>query len=227
MKEIRGARALGYARGNGIRFDIDQDYLAEAEANLRGGRASMVEVSELLEERVGRHFRADEIIAGGESFDFLINRYGDEWIYVAIEGDDPEAEERVTLRLFRRLLKEADPVSGTNAKDLLERYGRPRFGETGFAREASLNLLFHAALRLSEKGLLVEIGDPEALPAGQKASYGRRSFSLVADLEISLAGVLCASCRRERLSSFLNLHQECAKRLRKALTKASARTEGL
>lgn len=223
MKEIRGVRALAYARENGIRFDVDQDYLAEAESHLSGRRAALVDVSLLLEERLGRHFRVDEIAAGGETFDFLINRYGDEWIYVAIEGTNPEAEERVTLQMFRRLLKEPEPVYGTDAKGLLERYGRPRFGETGFAREASLNLLFHAALRLSGRGLLAEVRDPEPLPAGQIASYGRRSFSLMADLEVSLAGVLCASCRREHLSSFLNLHRECAKRLRKALTKATAR----
>ncbi len=182
----------------------------------------MVDVSLLLEERLGRHFQADEIAAGGEIFDFLINRYGDEWIYVAIEGDNPEAEERVTLQMFRRLLKEPEPISGSDAKGLLEKYGRPRFGETGFAREGSLNLLFHAALRLSKRGLLAEVRDPEPLPAGQIASYGLRSFSLIADLEVSIDGVLCESCRRERLSSFLNLHSECAKRLRKALTKATA-----
>lgn len=218
MKEIRGAAAVRYAREAGIRFDIDEGFLIEAEAALGGHRTSMVDIDRLIEERTGFPFDPAEIVPSKETFDFLVNRYGDGWIYVAVEGRDPGAEERAALRMFRRLLGEREPVAACDVKELLGRYGRrARLGDTGFPRQADLNLLFHAALRLSGRGELESVEEGEPMAEGQKISYGRRRFNIPADLEVSLAGVLCESCLRERTASTLRLHRECAHRLRKVL----------
>jgi hypothetical protein len=222
MRELRGAQAVNYARDNGIYFDVDRDFLTRAESELTGDQASLIDIDRLLEDRLGRNFDPVEIAQGGDTFDFMVNRYGDGWIYVAMEGDDPEVEEKALLNLFRRLLKEKEPSSGGDVMEILLKYGPPRLHDNGFRREAVLNILFHAALRLSEKGLLVNVSDREPLPPGRKLSYGRRRFFIPADVQIQIEGVLCDGCRRERLTTQLSLHRECSKRLTKALLRASA-----
>jgi hypothetical protein len=222
MKEIRGVEAVRYSRELNIFFDIDEDFLAKAEGKLRGSRASMADADELIEEQTGRSFDPAQIVPGKEAFDFLINRYGDGWIYVAQEGKDPEAVERIALRLFRRLLDEQELGSACDVKDLFRRYGRTRFGDTGFPRHADLNLLFHAALRLVEKGILESVADDDPLPAGQTPSYGRRRFVVTPDIDVSLVNVLCERCLRARSTNSMSLHHACAQRLKKALTKATA-----
>jgi hypothetical protein len=219
MRQLRGAQAVSYARNNGIYFDVDRAFLIRAESELTGDQASLIDIDRVLEDRVGRNFDPEEIAQGGDTFDFLVNRYGDGWIYVAVEGDNPDADEKAVLSMFRRLLKEKEPSSGNDVKEVLLKYGPPRLHDKGFKRESVLNILFHAALRLSEKGLLVKVEDQNPLPAGTKASYGRRRFFVPADVHITLEGVLCDGCRRERLITQLSLHRECLKRLRKALLK--------
>jgi hypothetical protein len=222
MKEIRGVEAVRYSRELNIFFDIDEDFLTKAEGKLRGSRTSMADVDELIEEQTGRSFDPAEIVPGKEAFDFLINRYGDGWIYIAQEGKDPEAVERIALRLFRRRLDEQEYGSACDVKELLGRYGRTRFGDTGFPREADLNLLFHAALRLVEKGILESVTDDDPLPDGQSPSYGRRRFVVTPDVEVSLVNVLCERCLGARSTDSMRLHRVCAQRLKKALTKATA-----
>jgi hypothetical protein len=129
MKEIRGVEAVRYSSELNIFFDIDEDFLARAEGKLRGSRTSMADVDELIEEQTGRSFDPAGIVPGKEAFDFLINRYGDGWIYVAQEGKDPEAVERIALRLFRRLLDEQEHGSACDVKELLGRYGRALVGD--------------------------------------------------------------------------------------------------
>jgi len=222
MKELRGAEALRYSREAGVRFDVDDDFIREAEGEFSGGPVPMLYVQELVRERAGAEYEPTEILPGTEVFDFLVNRYGDGWIYVALEGRDPEAEEGRALRLFHTLLERPNPSPGGDVKAILGRQRRAVFLDTGYPPDADLNLLFHACVRLARKGLLVEVEDPEPVPAGRKASYGRRRFLVPADVEVSLAGVLCAVCRRRHLSSPLSLHQECARRLRKALAGGAA-----
>lgn len=222
MKEVRGAQALRYSRETGVRFDVDDDFIRGAEGGLRGGRTPMLYVQVLVRERTGMEYEPAEILPGTEVFDFLVNRYGDGWIYVAMEGKDPAAEEGRALRLFRGLLEGPEPSPGGDVKEIFEGQERPVFFGTGYAQDADLNLLFHAGVRLAEKGLLVEVADPDPLPAGRKAAYGRRRFLVPADVEVSLEGVLCAGCRGGSLSSILNLHRECAARLRKVLAGGGA-----
>jgi len=226
MKEIRGAAAVRYARELSVFFDIDEELLARAEGEIRERRTSMADVDTLIEEQIGLSYDPAEILPGKPIFDFLINRYGDGWIYVAQEGKDPEAEERVALRMFRRLLGEKEPVSLIDVKGLYGRYSRTRFGDTGFPRDADLNLLFHAALRLAGKGVLECVEDEEPLPAAETASYGRRRFGLPPDAEVSLVNVLCDRCRRESVNASMRLHVECARRLRRVLGKTTARPAG-
>jgi hypothetical protein len=221
MKEIRGAAAVRYARELNIFFDIDEEFLAGAEEGIRERQTSMADVDELIEEQTGLAYDPAEIVPGKPIFDFLINRYGDGWIYVAQEGKNPEAEEQVALRMFRRLLGEEEPISLIDVKALYGRYSRTRFGDTGFPRDADLNLLFHATLRLAGKGVLVCVEDEESLPAAEAASYGRRRFGLFPDVEVSLANVACDRCRRELGESSSRLHGECVRRLRRALGKTT------
>lgn len=226
MKEMRGATAVRYARELNIFFDIDRDFLTGAEEEMTESPTSMADVYTLIKERAGQDWDPAEIVPGQPVFDFLINRYGDGWIYVALEGKDPEAEERVALRMFRRLLGEPEPVALIDAKGLYWRYSRTRFGDTGFPRYADLNLLFHAALRLAEKGLLEAVEDEEPPSTTDTASYGRRRFGLPPEVEVSLVNVLCDRCRRECGNASMRLHGECARRLRRVLGKTTARPAG-
>lgn len=103
------------------------------------------------------------------------------------------------------------------------RYSRTRFGDTGFPRDADLNLLYHAALRLAGKGALECVEDEEPLPAAETAGYGRQRFGLPPDVEVSLTNVLCDRCRREAGKTSMSLHAECARRLGRVLRKMATR----
>lgn len=217
MKELRGAEAVRYARENGIDFDVDWSFLAEAEGEMKGEKTSVADVDRLVEDRLGRGLDLADVTGGGETFDFLVNRYGDGWIYVAVEGRDPEAEEAAVLRMYRRLLEGREPVPGSDVKDLLGRYGRPRLGDTGFQQGATLNLMFHAALRLAGRGLLESVPDEDSPAASRPSGYGRRRFLIPADVRVSFADALCENCRREIGAARPGLHRKCARRLRKVL----------
>lgn len=220
MKDIRGAAAIRYARELNIFFDIDRDFLTGAEEEMTERPTAMADIYALIEERTGYSYDPAEIVPDQPIFDFLINRYGDGWIYVAQEGKDPEAEERVALRMFRKLLGEEDPVYLIDAKGLYGRYFRMRFCDTGFPRYADLNLLFHAALRLTAKGVLETVKDEEPLPAGGTSNYGRRRFAVLPDIEASMVNVLCERCLKECGQTSMSLHRECARRLRQVLRRA-------
>lgn len=226
MKEVRGAEAVRYAGEMGIDFDIDRGYLADRESLIRGHRASPVDVYMLLDGKLGREFDPAEVLPGSDVFELLTDRYGDGWAYVALEGDSPEVEEKITLRLFRRLLEGEEPVAPSDVRELFIRFGFPRLGVTGFPRSAHLNLVFHAALRLAGKGALESVEDTGPPREGQPASYGGRRFIVPADVEISLAGVLCERCRARTGSPILRLHRECAARLRTTLRKVRGSAGG-
>lgn len=229
MKEIRGAAAVQYARQLSIYFDIDLRFLADTEEEMTGRRTSIVDIYVLIKERTGLPYNPAEIVPGKEIFDFLINRYGDRWIYVAQEGKDPEAEEKQALRLFHRRLEERKPAGLIDVKHLHRRYSRPRFDDpnfTGFPHDARLNLLFHAALRLVEKGMLASVEDEEPLPTGVTASYGRRRFGALPDVEASMVNALCERCLKECGQTSMSLHRECARRLRQVLRKALSHVGG-
>lgn len=227
MKEIRGAEAVRYAGEMGIDFDIDRGYLAGRESLIRGHRASPVDVYLLLDEKLGREFDPAEVVPGSDVFELLKDRYGDGWAYVALEGDSPEVEEKITLRLFRRLLEGEEPVAEfEEVRELFRRFGFPRLGVTGFPRSAHLNLVFHAALRLAGKGALESVEDTGPPREGRQASYGGRRFMVPADVEVSLAGMFCERCRARTGSDILSLHRECAARLRTALGKVRGSAGG-
>lgn len=225
MKEIRGPEAVRYAGEMGINFNIDKKYLAERESLIRGKRASPVHVYMLLGEKLGREFKLAEVIPGSEVFDLLIKRYAENWAYVALEGDSPETEERVTLRLLRRMLEGQIPAAGADVRELFRRFGQPRLGRTGFPSQADLNLVFHAALRLVGKSVLKVVEDPGPARDGRRLNYGRRRFILPPDTGVSLVGVLCEECRVKHDTTILSLHRECATRLRRSLGRLGARSK--
>lgn len=222
MKQIRGKAAVAYAEENGIDFDIDEEFIARSEGAILGGPASLADVDRLFEERLGAPYDPGDILPGEKAFDFMVARYGDGWIYVPVEGADPEGEERAALGLFRRPLKEKTPRPGGDTMGLFLKY-KPRLRRTDFPRAADLNLLFHAALRLSAKGLLLSLED--TVVGGGVESYGNRRFFVPPDAEVALEGVLCAGCLEGRGRPTLSLHVECARRLRKAVAGMTRRRE--
>ncbi|MFL6284478.1 MAG: hypothetical protein ACJ74Q_15140 [Pyrinomonadaceae bacterium] len=226
MKIIRGAAAVTYARELNIFFEIDDFFLADAEGEIREERTSVADIYMLLKEQTGHSYDPAEIVPGQPVFDFLINRYGDGWIYVPQEGMDPAAEEQAALRMFRRLLGEPEAASLIDAKGLFWKYGaRTSFGKTGLDSTDNLTLLYHAAVRLAEKGLLESVTDADPLPEGTAPSYGRRRFTLPPDISVTLEGALCEQCRARSGASPLKLHTECARRLSRVLSGATASAE--
>lgn len=183
MKQIRGTDAVRYAEREGILFNVDEGYLLGAETELLGKSATLHDIQTIFYEKLDRDYDRIDLLPGGESFNLLIERYGDGWIYVPLEGNNPKAEESEALLLFGRALKQEEPHYGGDLLDLATRY-LPRLRDTGFPREADLNLLFHAALRLVEKGKLGVITEPEPLPKGAAKSYGKKRFYVQTGVEI-------------------------------------------
>lgn len=216
MEEIRGVAAVQYAEREGILFNVDEVYLLRAESELRGKTSTIHDIQEVFYKELGRDYDPTDLLPGGRSFDLLVGRYGDGWVYVPFRGKNPEGEEREALRLLRRPLRQKEPCCGGDLLDLATRYV-PELRGTGFPQEADLNLLFHAALRLAGRGELETVTDPEALMKGASKSYGNRRFYVPADVEFSLTRLLCDRCSDEFGDSSASLHRECAERLRRAL----------
>lgn len=225
-KEIRGAKAVRYAGRMRILIDIDEDFILRAEGERLGRPATLTDLDDLFEREMGSCYDPTDLLPGGENFDFLVGRYGDGWVYVAVEGNAPAGEERAALRLYRGLLRGEDPFCGGDVLDLATRYA-PRLEGTGFPRDANLNLLFHAALRLVRRGLLEADMDRKPRREGDWGSYGGRRFFVPADDEVPLEGVMCEQCRDDWGFSSAYLHRECAARLRAALGKVTARKGAL
>jgi hypothetical protein len=221
MKEIRGMEAVRYARKQGIFFDADEDYMLRAESGTLGRHATLKDVDNLFAEKLSSCYDPTNLFPDGENFELLVKRYGDQWMYVPLEGNNPEEEERVVFHMFRGFLREDEPFCGGDILNLGSKYN-PRLGDTGFPKDANPNLLFHTALRLVEKGKLEAVMDMKPLPRGVTKSYGNRLFFVPADVEISTTGILCDRCSGEG-RSFSSLHCECAARLIAVLAKA---TEG-
>jgi hypothetical protein len=221
-KEIRGMEAVRYAEVQGITFDDDEDFLLRAEGARLGRPATSADLDDLFEEKLGDCYDRTNLLPGEKNFSFLVERYGDGWIYVAVEGNLPQEEEREVLRLFRCLLREEEPYWGGSILDLVTIYGS-KLRNTGFPSDASLNLLFHAALRLVEQGELEAVMDRSPLPEDGVKSYGNRRFFVPPDAEISLSGALCDRCHEEFRYSSPSLHQECAGRLRTVLGKMTGK----
>src|SRR5437588_1659084 len=211
MKEIRGMEAVRYAEEQGIVFDVDEEFMLRAESAILGRQATPLDIDEVFYEKLDTSYDSTDLFPDGENFELLVARYGDGWIYVPLEGKHPEEEERVVLRMFRGFLKAEEPFSGGDILDLSSTY-YPRLKDTGFHKDANPNLLFHAALRLVEKGELEAEMDPNPLPEAATRSYGNRRFYMPADFEVSLSGVLCDACSEEFGGSAAYLHGECAER---------------
>jgi hypothetical protein len=220
MKEIRGKEAVRYAEEQGLFFSIDEDYMLRAESALLGRPARLNDIDDLFEERLGTGYDPTDICPGEDNFNLLVERYGYGWICIALEGEHPEEEERVLLSMFRSQLKDQEPSCGGDVLDLATEYG-PELGDTGFPGWATMNLLFHAALRLVGKGRLESVMDRVLPPENSSTSYGSRLFFVPSDAEIRFSEVLCDGCQDRASHLSLNLHSECAERLRSALEKAT------
>jgi hypothetical protein len=222
-KELRGIKAVHYTEEQGIFIDVDEDFLVRAEGERLGRRATEEDIDNLFMERLGRGYDPTDLLPGEDSFNLLLEVYGDQWIYVALEGSNPAQEERAVLRMYRQLLKERNPSCGGDLLDIAARYG-PRLRSTGFPKQADTNLLFHAALRLVEQGELKAVMDRDPFPEDASPSYGKRRFFIPPDWRVSLSGALCGACHEELQSSSPHLHQECRARLRTVLGKVRRRT---
>lgn len=216
MKEIRGTEAVRYANMNGLDFSIDEAFLVEAERQIRGGSATIEDIDSLLQRQLGEPYDPARIIDGSSIYKFLLDRYGDQWIYMPLEGNHPLDEEQAVLGLYQRLLTAKMPRGGGDISDLATE-DPPTLVDTGFPEDSHLDLLFHAALRLVEKGMLLAVPDSLPVPDDEEPNYGNTYFLLPFDYQVSLLGLLCEECRDSLNASTLNLHQECAQRLSKRL----------
>jgi hypothetical protein len=172
----------------------------------------------LLKKKLGRRYDPTYISPGGESFNLLVERYGDGWICVPLEGNHPEEEEQIVLDLLRSQLGEEELAGSGDILSLVCEYA-PEVRDSGFPSWATTNLLYHAALRLVEYGQLLAEMDTIPRKEAVGESYGRRQFFLPPDGTVSLSGVLCPSCRDDVRRSNPGLHRECAGKLKKALVK--------
>lgn len=221
MKDIRGAAAIRYAREAGLNFSIDEDLLAKAEGKLQEKEGSMEDVEAIFEEQFDEPYDPTKVFEGIKIFNVLIDRYGYEWIYVPIEGNHPLEEEAAVLRLYERKLEGKSPQGGGDILELATE-NPPRLKNTGFPKNADLNLLFHAARRLVEKGILKSIPDRIPRHKNVERNYGNTYFFIPPNLDVSLIGVLCNHCRLQTGSS-LTLHHQCARRLKATLTQVLRR----
>lgn len=169
MKELRGQKALAYATKTGIGPCVDYIFLAQRETEKQGHPVSPNDIDRFIEEAINEEVEHGEAcVPGTPEYEFLINRYGNQWIFVPLEGNHPEAEEAAVLRSFERF-REVERVAGGDSLAIHDRYP-PQFEDTGFSDTAGAELFFHAALRLSQKGSLTAVPDNEC--------YGNTAFYL-------------------------------------------------
>ncbi len=218
-KEIRGIQAVEYARTRGLGFLIDELFLTRAESTIQHRAASIDDIDILIEQQTGKEYDPTTVQEGSSTYDFFLNRYGDGWIYVPLEGNHPLEEERAVLQLFQNMLAQKDPRSGGDILEIASE-NPPQLQDTGFPKVAEVYLLFHAALRLVNKGLLAAVPDPKPLPKTVSRNYGNTYFLLPTELSISLPQLLCDQCLGPVSSTSLKLHHMCAQKLRDALSNA-------
>jgi len=209
MKQIRGIAAVEYARKNGLEFLVDEAALRDAESRIQAKPVTLLDIDSLLQKELGESYDPTKVIEGSRSFDFLLQRYGDQWIYMPLEGNHPDEEEDAVLRIYRQRLSSDSPTSSGDIADLATETP-PTLSDTGFPSDADIDLLFHAAVRLVNKGVLQSSDRCES-------NYGNAYFTLPPHVEISMNGVLCDHCQNQNSLSKLVLHTECANKLRDAL----------
>jgi len=219
VKELRGAAAIRYAKETGLDFSIDENSLVKAESKLQGNKVTMDDVEALFEAQLGELYDPVSIFEGTKGFHFLVDRYGNDWIYVPIEGNHPLEEEAAVLRLYRRKLNDKEPQGGGDILELATEHP-PRLKDTGFPKGADPDLLFHAALRLVEKGILRSI--PDRIPRQRDVvrNYGNTYFFIPPDFQVSILELLCNHCIVQVGTSSFGLHRQCARRLKTALITA-------
>src|SRR2546421_13073102 len=104
LKELRGLEAVRYAKHNALRFLIDENLLVRKESDTQGRAVSIEEIDLLIEKETGQDYEPAEVLEGTPSYEFLLNRYGDQWIYMPLEGNHPQDEEAAVLGLLEALL---------------------------------------------------------------------------------------------------------------------------
>jgi hypothetical protein len=140
VKELRGAVAIRYAKERGLDFLIDENSLAKAEARLQRKTVTMDDVEALFEAQLGELYDPVSIFEGTKGFHFLVDRYGDDWIYIPIEGNHPLEEEAAVLRLYRRKLNDKQPQGGGDILELATEHP-PRLRDTGSERCGSRSVV--------------------------------------------------------------------------------------
>lgn len=219
MNEKRGFEAVEYAKTYGLGFLIDEDFLTTAESRIKGESASIDDINDLLEQQTGEEYDPTNVFEGSATYSFFIDRYGDGWIYVPLEGNHPLEEEQAVLQLFHNILAGEKPRSGADIMEIASEQP-PQLQETGFPPVADVDLLFHAALRLVDKGFLEAVPDPKPIPKTVSRNYGNTYFRLPTKLNMSLPGILCELCLDQISSTSLKLHKICAQKLNEALSNA-------
>jgi len=157
VQEIRGQEAVAYAVSKGLFVNIDETFLIQAESSLRGYSVSMAEVEDFLDDALDEAFDPTKLVKGSKPFDVMVGRYGQGWIYVALEGNHPLREEDLLLQIFEQRISSFGLAGGDILDVVTGEF--PNLEDSGFPKSANLNLMFHAALRLAEKERLIAVTD--------------------------------------------------------------------
>ena len=171
MKEIRGLEAIRFADTMGLSVSVDYNFLAQRETEIQGRPVSPDDIDSIIEDAIGLHEveHGEAVVPGTPAHEFLKERHGDQWMLLPLEGNHPEREEDEVLQSFEAFAR-ATNLTGGDALLIHDQYP-PDFKDSGFAENASADLFFQTALRLSQKGKL------RAVPHSQY--YGNMAFYLV------------------------------------------------
>ena len=171
MKEIRGLEAIKYAEEAGLSVCVDYNFLAQQETEMQRRPVSPTEIDVIIQEAIGEDEEIEHgeaVVPGTPAYEFLRKRHGDQWMFMPLEGNHPEQEEADVLQSFISF-RRTENVAGGDALLIHDQYP-PAFQDMGFSDNASADLFFHTALRLSQKGKL------RAVPHSQY--YGNMAFYL-------------------------------------------------
>jgi hypothetical protein len=209
-----GRQALAFWDTHRLLYDWNHE-LVRQKLSERCGSEAEEDLNRVGAEITGdADFDYEDLYAGDDdTARKLIDALGDEVIYISVESDDPEGDERLVLQLFQMQMEETGySGSGTDMEFLLE--FAKKLGRT--YEEYDENVMFFAAMRLTEKGLLVK-------EEGRTDYMGNVGFFLPRSVKVEVDAALCESCREWFGDNFTRtgkLHDFCAKRLRRALTEA-------
>jgi hypothetical protein len=72
MKEIRGMKAVRYAKRQGIIFDVDEEFMLRAESATLGRSATPLDIDNVFQDKLGTCDDSTDLFPDGDNFELLI-----------------------------------------------------------------------------------------------------------------------------------------------------------